>query len=45
MSDSIADYVTLLSYTQALDVGPSKVAKNSFVPMSRAFFNFVANGS
>jgi hypothetical protein len=45
MSDSIANFVALLSSTWALDVGPSKVTKKAFVPMSWAFFNFVIDGS
>jgi len=45
MFDFVADSVALLSSTWAFDVGPSKVTKKAFVPMWRAFFNFVADGS
>jgi hypothetical protein len=45
MSDFVVDSIALLSFIRTFDVGPSKVANKAFVPMSRAFFNFVACGS
>jgi hypothetical protein len=45
MSNFVVDSVALLSFTQALDVGPSKVVKRAFVLMLWAFFNFIADGS
>jgi hypothetical protein len=45
MSDFVANSITLLSSTWALDVGPSKVTKKAFVPMLQAFFNSVIDGS